>query len=224
MYVGNDEMRHRNMQQLVVRVWRRLGSHKPRSNVKQMENESEVNGATKWNSMWQCPPFRSWAHEVTMQSTSWLNAKPLNNTTKSQCHAHLWVSDWCFNMGIGMLTTCTRVPCAYCEANKIKCKMRSKNCDGCKACKKVKIWCEYCPEKESKGNQVTPEVVKVATALIVLGEIAERSGRATLETTAQIEIAESMDVLGCLSIPNPVVVTQGSSGKHVNPQWVGDDW
>ena len=212
------------MQQLAARVWRRSGSCKLGSNMKWIEDELEVDVTTKWNGMWQCPPFRSQAHKATMQSTSWPNAKSLNNTRKSQHHAHVWVSNWWFNMGAIMLTTCTRILCVHCKVNKIACEMRLKNCGGCKACKKAKLWCQYHPEKESKGNQVTPEAVKVATALIALGEITERSGEATLETTAQTKIAESTDALGCLLITDPVVAMQGSSGEHANPWWVGDDW
>ena len=57
-------------------------------------------------------------------------------------------------MGAIMLTTCTRILCAHCKVNKIACKMRLKNCGGCKACKKAKLLCEYHPDKENKENQV----------------------------------------------------------------------
>jgi hypothetical protein len=117
-----------------------------------------------------------------------------------------------------MLTTCARIPCVHCEASEIACEMRSKNRGGCKACKKAKIWCEYRPEKEIKGDQATPEAVEAATALIALGEIAERSDEGTPETPAQIEIAESTDALGRLSIADPAVATQGGSGERANPR------
>ena len=117
-----------------------------------------------------------------------------------------------------MLTTCARIPCVHCKVSEIMCEMRSKNHGGCKACKKAKIWCEYRPEKESKGDQATPEAVEAATALITLGEIAERSDKGTLETPVQTEIAESTDALGRLLIADLAVVMQGGSGERVNPQ------